>query len=165
MPAKKELKTGSTAPAFTLPDKDEKKTSLKDFRGRWVVVYFYPKDNTSGCTLEAKNFTDSATTFKRNMADILGISPDSPESHCRFTDKHGLGITLLSDVDHKVADKYGVWQLKKMAGREYYGIVRSTFLINPDGKIAALWSKVKVKDHVQEVLETLRHIKKDAASS
>ncbi|MBN1783199.1 thioredoxin-dependent thiol peroxidase [bacterium] len=149
------LKTGQTAPEFCLPDTGSHTICLSQHRGRWIVVYFYPKDNTSGCTLEAVQFTRAAPEFDRRNAVILGISPDSVESHCRFTDKHRLGITLLSDTGHSVCDLYGVWALKKMAGKSYHGVVRSTFLIDPAGKIDTIWTKVKVAGHVQEVLDQL----------
>ena len=128
------VKEGNKAPAFTLTDKDGQKISLKNYIGKWIVLYFYPKDNTSGCTSEAKDFTDTMPVFKKKGAVIIGISPDSEKSHANFVKKHDLKITLLSDSDHKVLEKYGVWQLKKMYGREYMGVVRSTFLIDPKGE-------------------------------
>ena len=124
-----------------------------------MVLYFYPKDNTSGCTLEARGFTMAAKDFEKEGAVILGLSPDSPESHCRFTDKHGLGITLLSDTEHEVLEAYGAWQKKRMYGREFMGVVRSTFLIDPEGTQAHVWPKVKVAGHVEAVLEKLRELK------
>ncbi|MBN1212145.1 MAG: thioredoxin-dependent thiol peroxidase [candidate division Zixibacteria bacterium] len=147
------LKTGGKAPDFTLQDQQGKKVRLSDFTGQWVVLYFYPKDNTSGCTTEACNFSDNTVTFEDINTIVLGVSPDSVKSHENFTAKYDLKITLLSDPDHKVLEKYGVWQKKKMYGREYYGVVRSTFLIDPDGKIAHIWEKVKVAGHVNEVLK------------
>ena len=147
------LKTGRKAPAFTLEDQQGKKVKLSDFNGQWVVLYFYPKDNTSGCTTEACNFSDNILTFEDLNTIVLGVSPDSVKSHEKFAAKYDLKISLLSDPDHKVLEKYGVWQKKKMYGREYYGVVRSTFLIDPDGKIAHIWEKVKVAGHVNEVLK------------
>ena len=147
------LKIGNKAPVFTLEDQQGKKVKLSDFNGQWVVLYFYPKDNTSGCTTEACNFSDNIITFEDINTIVLGVSPDSVKSHINFAAKHDLKITLLSDPDHKVLEKYGVWQKKKMYGREYYGVVRSTFLIDPDGKIAHIWEKVKVAGHVNEVLK------------
>jgi peroxiredoxin Q/BCP len=147
------LKTGDRAPGFTLDDQDGKPVRLADLTGQWVVLYFYPKDNTSGCTTEACNFSDNIVTFENISAIVLGVSPDSVKSHRNFADKHDLKITLLSDPEHKVLEQYGVWQKKKMYGREYYGVVRSTFLIDPDGKIAYIWEKVKVAGHVDEVLK------------
>jgi len=147
------LKIGNKAPAFTLEDQQGNKVKLFDFIGQWVVLYFYPKDNTSGCTTEACNFSDNIVTFEDLNTIVLGVSPDSVKSHINFAAKHDLKITLLSDPDHKVLEKYGVWQKKKMYGREYFGVVRSTFLIDPDSKIAHIWEKVKVVGHVNEVLK------------
>ncbi len=156
----KGLKEGMKAPEFCLPDANEKTHCLKDFSGKWIVLYFYPKDNTSGCTKEAVGFTESRKQFEELNAVIIGISPDSPKSHAKFIDKHNLSILLLSDPEHKVLKEYGVWQKKKMYGREYMGVVRSTFIITPDGKIAAIWRKVKVKGHIDEVLEKFKVVKK-----
>jgi len=147
--------TGNTAPEFCLPDKDNQKTCLKDFKGKWVVLYFYPKDNTSGCTMEAVHFSQAKDRFSKLNAVILAVSPDSAESHCKFADKHQLSITLLSDPEHKVLESYGVWQKKSMYGREFWGVVRSTFLIDPKGKIRHAWRKVKVAGHVEEVIKRL----------
>ncbi len=144
---------------FCLNDFEGKKHCLKDFSGKWVVLYFYPKDNTSGCTREAVNFTESKGEFEKEGAVIIGISKDSPKSHGRFISKHALEILLLSDEEHKVIEKYGAWGKKKLYGREYFGTVRSTFLIDPKGFIVKEWRKVKVKGHVEEVLETLREMK------
>ena len=126
-----------------------------------VTIYFVPqppKDNTSGCTTEAIDFTAAKAQFEEEGAVIFGTSPDSQKSHCNFTSKHELGITLLSDPEHKVLEDYGAWQKKKMYGREYMGVVRSTFLIDPLGKLAHVWPKVKVKGHVDEVLAKLREL-------
>ena len=147
---------GDKAPQFCLPDKDKQQVCLKDFSSKWVVLYFYPKDNTSGCTLEAIHFTNSRKDFEKLNAVILGISPDSPESHCKFAEKHELGITLLSDAEHKALESYGVWQKKKVYGREFLGVVRSTFLVDPEGKIRHVWRKVKVTGHVEEVKQVLQ---------
>ena len=144
-------KKGDAAPEFCLPNSEAREVCLKDFRGKWVVLYFYPKDNTSGCTKEALEFTELRSKFEGMHAAIIGISPDSVESHRKFREKHALTITLLSDPDHKVLEAYGVWQLKRMYGREYHGVVRSTFLIDTDGKIAEVWTKVKVKGHAEAV--------------
>jgi peroxiredoxin Q/BCP len=149
------IKAGDKAPQFCLPDKDGRQICLKGFKGKWLVLYFYPKDNTSGCTLEAVHFTRARNAFKKMGAEIAGVSPDSPDSHCKFADKHKLKITLLSDADHKVLESYGVWQKKKMYGKEFWGVIRSTFLIDPKGKIRYLWSKVKVAGHVEEVKDKL----------
>lgn len=147
---------GKKAPAFSLLNQDGKKVSHKDFAEKWVVLYFYPRDLTPGCTTEALDFTALAKKFAKEDAVILGVSPDTPEKHCRFIEKKDLTITLLSDPEHKVIEKYGAWQLKKFMGKEKMGVVRSTWLIDPQGKIAEVWSPVKVKEHAQIVLEALR---------
>ena len=148
------------APDFCLPDKDSTNVCLKDFKGKWIVLYFYPKDNTKGCTLEALDFTENLMDFEALNAIVIGISPDSVKSHQTFAEKHQLQVMLLSDPDHTVLEQYGVWQLKKMYGREYYGVVRSTFLINPEGVIVHAWRNVKVKNHVNIVKENLQKLQK-----
>ena len=150
------LKINDKAPDFCLPNQDNIEICLKDFHDKWIVLYFYPRDNTSGCTREAREFTENLKEFNRLSAIVIGISPDSVKSHRNFIRKHGLRITLLSDADHDVLDLYKVWQLKKLYGREYYGVVRSTFIIDPEGKIEYIWRKVKVKGHVEEVLNKLK---------
>ena len=147
---------GQLAPNFTLPDRDGNIVSLEDKQGRWIVLYFYPKNNTPGCTTEAKDFTEYASKFKELDAEIIGVSPDSAKSHCKFIDKHNLSIQLLTDPEHKVIKAYGAWRLKKFMGKEYMGVVRSTFLISPERKIAMIWDKVRVKAHVEKVLQELR---------
>jgi peroxiredoxin Q/BCP len=154
------LKIGDSAPDVCLPNQDGEEVCLKDYKGKWVVLYFYPKDNTSGCTIEAKDFTASNNDFKEIGAVVLGVSPDSTNSHQKFITKHSLGINLLSDQEHKTLENYGAWGKKKMYGREFFGVVRSTYLINPKGKIEHVWSKVKVKDHVDDVLGKLKELKK-----
>ncbi len=149
---------GDNAPDFELLDKDGNKVSLKSHKGKWVVLYFYPKDDTPGCTIEAVDFTRFADDFKRLGAVVLGVSPDSTKSHCGFAEKHGLDIVLLSDPDHKIIEKYDAWQLKKMYGKEYYGVVRSTFLIDPKGKITFIWQKVQAQGHAEEVLGKLKEL-------
>ncbi|HDP81421.1 MAG TPA: thioredoxin-dependent thiol peroxidase [Spirochaetes bacterium] len=156
----KKPEAGKAAPPFCLPDKDRNEVCLKDFTGRWVVLYFYPRDNTSGCTLEAVDFTANLDEFKKLKAVVLGVSTDSPESHCRFSDRHGLKVTLLSDEEHRVMEQYGVWGVKKMYGRESMGVVRSTFLIDPKGVLRHRWDRVKVKGHVESVREKLLELKK-----
>ena len=146
-----DLKEGDEPPSFCLPDKDNQETCLTDFKSKWIVLYFYPKDNTSGCTREAVEFTAVFNEFEKLKNIVLGVSPDSVERHLKFTEKHGLKVTLLSDVEHKVLEVYGVWQQKKMYGREFWGVVRSTFLIDPEGKVAHVWRKVKVKGHAEAV--------------
>jgi len=155
----KKLSIGDPAPNFCLPDQDGEEVCLKDFRGKWVILYFYPKDNTPGCTLEAKDFTEHLEEFQKLDAVILGVSKDSVKSHKRFVEKHGLKITLLSDPEHKVIEEYGAWGLKKRYGKESYGTIRSTFIINPEGKISAIWYNVRVKGHVEEVKKKLEELK------
>jgi len=152
------LEVGQKAPEFCLPNQDENEVCLRDLKGKWIVLYFYPKDNTPGCTTEACDFTVSLPDFENLDAVVLGVSPDSPKKHRNFIEKKELGITLLSDEDKKVLEEYGVWQLKKMCGREYMGVVRTTFLINPDAKIAEIWKNVRVKGHVQKVQEKLQEL-------
>jgi len=147
------------AKAFCLPDENNKKHCLKDYKGKWIVLYFYPKDNTSGCTREAVEFSDNIKKFEKMNAVVIGVSKDSTESHKKFREKHNLTIVLLSDTEHKVIEKYGAWGKKKLYGKEYFGTVRSTFLINPDGYVVKEWRKVKVNGHVSEVLETLKSYK------
>ena len=150
------LKEGEVAPNFCLPNQDGKEVCLDEFKGKYVVLYFYPKDNTSGCTREARDFTERIEEFDSLNAVVIGVSPDSVKSHRRFIDKHGLKVMLLSDTEHKVLEKYGIWQLKKRYGREYYGVVRSTFLIDPEGRILKIWRNVRVAGHVEDVLEALK---------
>lgn len=149
---------GKIAPAFTLPASNGKKVSLKDYRGKKVVLYFYPKDSTPGCTQEACQFRDSLPEFDRRDAVILGVSPDGLSSHAKFIEKFDLPFLLLADEDHAIAEKYGVWQEKNMCGRKYMGVVRTTFLIDTQGKIAKSFLKVKVNGHEQEVLSSLDKI-------
>ncbi|HSD58770.1 MAG TPA: thioredoxin-dependent thiol peroxidase [Methanotrichaceae archaeon] len=149
------VEVGDAAPEFCLPAGDEQEICLNSYHGKWVILYFYPKDNTSGCTREAVDFTAALDAIHTLGADVLGISRDTPASHRKFAEKHELEVKLLSDPDHEVMDAYGVWALKKMYGREGYGVVRSTFLIDPDGHIAHIWRSVKVKGHVETVLNTL----------
>lgn len=151
---------GAKAPDFTLPDKDGKTVHLRDFRGSWVVLYFYPKDNTSGCTLEATDFTAEIDELKKLGAVVLGVSPDSPESHCSFYDRHSLRVTLLSDTGRETLEKYGVWKKKSMYGKEFFGVVRSTFLIDPEGSIAHVWNRVKVPNHAAEVKKRLAELRR-----
>ena len=149
------LEIGKKAPRFCLPNQDETEICLRDLSGKWIVLYFYPKDNTPGCTTEACDFTATKDEFESMDAVILGVSPDSPKKHRNFIEKKDLGITLLADENKEMLESYGVWQLKKMCGKEYMGVVRTTYIINPDGEIAAGWEKVKVKGHVQAVKEKL----------
>ena len=150
-----ELKVGSKAPDFTLPTGDNAAVSLKDFRGKRVVLYFYPKDDTSGCTKEACSFRDDFSRFKQKGAVIIGVSPDSPGSHQKFSSKYDLPFTLASDEKKEVVKKYGVWQEKSMYGRKYMGVVRTTFVIDKGGYILAIFPKVKVDGHAAELLAML----------
>jgi len=152
------LEVGKKAPAFNLPDQDGKKHRLSEYAGKWVLVYFYPKDNTSGCTKEACAIRDDWSGFKKLGAVVLGVSKDSVKSHSNFADKHSLPFTLLSDESTKMIEKYGAWQKKKMAGREYMGIVRISYLVDPKGKIAKVYPKVKPPEHSAEVLADLKEL-------
>lgn len=143
------------APQFSLINEAGKMVNLKDFKGKNVVLYFYPKDMTPGCTTEACDFRDAHEDFSRLNAVILGISMDDEKKHTKFIEKHGLPFSLLVDEDHAVAESYGVWVLKKMYGKEYMGIERSTFLINEEGVVVKEWRKVKVKNHIEQVLSFL----------
>ncbi len=147
------LNEGDAAPDFSLPIEDGTGLTLSDLKGSPVIVYFYPKDDTSGCTREAIDFTEKLADFHKLGARIIGISPDSVQKHIKFIAKHNLGITLAADEDKSVAEKYGVWAEKKMYGRTYMGIVRTTFLIDKTGHISKIWRKVKVKDHASAVLK------------
>ena len=149
------MEVGKKAPAFSLNSGAGDKVSLKDFLGQKVVLYFYPKDNTSGCTKEACDFRDSFADFKKIKAVILGVSPDSEASHVKFTEKYELPFLLLSDSDKKVVEKYGVWKEKSMYGRKYMGVERSTFIIDKSGKISHVFRKVKVNGHVDELLKAI----------
>lgn len=157
---KTELKTGDPAPEFSLQNQEGTNVRLADLRRKWTVLYFYPKDNTPGCTIEANDFTKFVKDFEKLGAVILGVSPDSCQSHVKFIEDQNLKIVLLSDPEHKAAEKYGVWQLKQFMGREFWGIVRSTFLINPEGKIAQVWRAVKADGHAATVRDRLKELRK-----
>jgi peroxiredoxin Q/BCP len=152
-----DLQIGDTAPDFTLPT-DEGEVRLADLRGRKVVVYFYPKDDTSGCTAEAQDFTAKLAEFEAAGAVVIGVSKDSPKSHGKFRAKYALAHTLASDETGAMLEAYGVWKEKSMYGRKYMGIQRDTFLIGPDGKIAQVWQKVKVTGHADEVLKAAKAV-------
>ncbi|RUM66190.1 MAG: thioredoxin-dependent thiol peroxidase [Sulfurospirillum sp.] len=152
------LEVGTKAPDFCLPNQDETEICLRDLLGKWIVLYFYPKDNTPGCTTEAIDFSEELPDFEALDAIILGVSPDSPKKHRNFIEKKGLKITLLADEEKSVCEAYDVWKLKKNYGREYMGVVRTTYIIDPDGKIAAAWDKVKVKGHAEAVKEKLKEL-------
>ncbi|MCZ2260256.1 thioredoxin-dependent thiol peroxidase [Sporosarcina sp. G11-34] len=150
---------GMQAPNFTLLNEKDEQVSLADYAGKkHVILYFYPKDATPGCTTQACDFRDAHEEFSELDAVILGVSPDSGVSHGKFIEKKGLPFSLLVDEDHAVAEKYEVWKLKKMFGKEYMGIERSTFLIDPAGVIVKEWRKVKVKGHIEEALSTLKQL-------
>lgn len=150
-----EIKIGQKAPSFVLPDENEINVSLKDFLGKKLIIYFYPKDMTSGCTLEACDFRDNFPRFEKLRINIVGISKDSIRSHKKFKEKYNLLFTLLSDENDEVCEKYGVWKEKSMYGRKYMGIERTTFIIDEKGKIQSIFPKVKVRAHVEELLSLL----------
>jgi len=153
------LHEGDKAPDFALPDADGKIRKLSDRKGHYTVVYFYPKDDTSGCTKEAQTFTELMTEFANLKAEVIGISPDSAKSHAKFRDKYELQVTLLSDEQKSAIEAYGVWVEKKMYGKAYMGVERSTFLVGPDGAIVQAWKGVKVPGHAAAVLEALKRQK------
>jgi peroxiredoxin Q/BCP len=150
------VEVGKAAPQFSLKNQDGIEISLKDLKGKWVVLYFYPKDNTPGCTVEACDFSAALPDFKELDAVVLGVSPDSVKSHQNFIQKQNITFTLLSDEEKEVAKAYDVWKLKKNYGKEYMGVERSTFLIDPEGKIVKIWRKVSVKGHADEVKAALQ---------
>ena len=161
------MEKGDRIPEFSLPDQHGRTISDSDFRGRWLVLYFYPRDNTSGCTKEAEDFSSLKDEFLGEGCDILGVSPDSVESHLRFAEKHGLRITLLSDSGKKLLEAAGAWGTKKNYGKEYKGVIRTTILVNPEGEAVEVWRNVKVRQktktceilHARRVLEKLRELK------
>ncbi len=155
------IEVGQEAPDFCLPNPDGVEICLHDLRGKWVVLYFYPKDNTPGCTTEALDFTSHLEEFEKLGAVVIGVSPDSCESHQKFIEKKGLKVTLLCDTQKEVLKRYGAWGIKKMYGKEYEGVIRTTYLIDPEGKVVAVWPKVRVKGHVEKVLEKLKEHTKD----
>lgn len=154
------IEIGKMAPFFCLPNQDEIEVCIRDLAGKWVILYFYPKDNTPGCTTEACDFTVAMPKFERLNATILGVSPDSPKLHQKFIEKYNLNFTLLSDFNKDVAKLYDVLKLKKLYGREYIGIERSTFIIEPNGKIAFVFRGVKVKGHIEEIENKLIELQK-----
>ena len=149
------LKEGSKAPVFSLPADNGKRVALKDFKGQRVVLYFYPKDLTPGCTTEAQDFRDALSKFKRRKTVVLGVSRDPVDRHEKFREKHSLNFPLLSDEAGKVCEAYGVWKQKSLYGRKFMGIERTTFIIGEDGKILKIFPKVRVKGHADAVLESL----------
>jgi peroxiredoxin Q/BCP len=153
------LEVGTKAPEISLPDQDDKVVKLAELRGRWVVLYFYPKDDTPGCTVEACDFTAGLKDFEGLDAVVLGCSPDSPESHRKFIAKYKLKIRLLSDPEHKALTRYGAWGEKNMYGKVSMGVIRSTVIIDPAGKIARHWPKVKADGHAEQVRAALLELR------
>jgi peroxiredoxin Q/BCP len=152
-------KKGDTAPAFSTLDDRGQSVSLSDFRGRWVVLFFYPKDDTPGCTIEACSFRDTYPTFEGLDAVVLGLSPDSPQSHAKFKVKYGLPMTLLADENHAIAETYGVWVEKNIFGVTRMGIARTTFLVDPNGKIARVFEKVDPSGHGEDLAQVIASAK------
>lgn len=153
------IEPGQKAPPFTLPDENGREISLDDFPGRWVVLYFYPKDDTSGCTVQACDFTAGLKGFEKLDAVVLGCSPDSPEAHRKFIAKHKLKVKLLSDPEHKVMERYGAWGKKIMYGLARQGVIRSTVIIDPQGRVAHHWKRVQAKGHAEKVREKLEALR------
>jgi peroxiredoxin Q/BCP len=152
------LEVGDKAPTFTLNDADGNRVKLADFKGKKVVLYFYPKDLTPGCTIEACAFRDDIGAIKKLGAVVLGVSADDEKTHQKFRAKHVLNFPLLADVNHEVSDKYGAWQEKSMYGKKYWGIARITYLIDENGNVAKVWPKVKPAGHSQEVIEAIKSL-------
>ena len=143
------------APDFSAPDQNGKTVALADFADRWLVLYFYPRDDTPGCTIEAQEFTALTTEFASLECEIVGVSPDSPQKHCNFIAKYSLAVRLLTDPEHAIMEPYGAWRMKKNYGREYMGVARSTFLIAPDSTVARAWPNVRAMGHAAKVLAEL----------
>jgi len=154
------VEIGSKAPQFCLPNQDEVEVCLRDFAGKWVVLYFYPKDNTPGCTTQACDFTATKSDFEKLDTIILGCSPDSAKKHQNFIQKHNLNITLLSDESKEILKAYGAWGVKKRFGKEAEGVIRSTIIIDPDGNVVEIYRDVKVNGHSLEVIEKLKGLQK-----
>ncbi len=150
------LKEGDKAPLFTGTDQNGKKISLADYKGKKVVLYFYPKDDTPGCTSEACNLRDNYALLRKNGYEIIGVSPDDEDSHKKFENKFSLPFTLVADTSHKILEKYGVWDLKKLYGREYMGVLRTTFVINEKGVIQKIFHKPKVSAHAGEIMAAMQ---------
>lgn len=151
-----ELQVGDTAPEFTLATDTHGDISLGDFKGKNIVLFFYPKDDTPGCTIESNEFSAAFDNFEAENCVIIGVSPDNIASHAKFRNKYDLTVILASDESHEMLEAYGVWQTKKNFGKEYMGIVRTTYLVNTEGKVAQAWTKVKVENHVQQVLDAVK---------
>jgi peroxiredoxin Q/BCP len=159
MPTTKKVREGAPAPAFDLESDAGERVTSADFAGKWLVLYFYPKDNTPGCTREAQDFTKAAARLKKLGATVIGVSKDSVKSHCGFKEKIGIAFALLSDPDLEAHKAYGAWGKKVMYGKEVEGVIRSTFLVGPDGKLAKAWSGVKVDGHVDKVIAALSELR------
>ncbi len=153
------IEIGKRAPAFTLKNQDDEKVQLASLKGSWVVLYFYPRDDTPGCTTEACDFTEGRKGFEKLDALVLGCSPDTTEKHRKFIAKHDLGIDLLSDPEHEVMEKYGAWGEKKSYGKASVGVIRSTVLIDPDGNVAHRWPNVRAQGHAAQVAEKLQELR------
>jgi thioredoxin-dependent peroxiredoxin len=152
------ISPGISAPEFSLPDENNKVRRLSEYRGRPVVLYFYPKDDTAGCTTEACNFRDDYSAYVNADLVVLGVSPDTPKSHAKFKEKYSLPFSLLADDEHKICDLYGVWGPKKFMGRGYEGVIRTTFLIDSNGRIAKVFENVRPAEHSAEVLEAAKNL-------
>lgn len=153
------LDVGHKAPVFSLTNQDGKNVSLENFLGKWVVLYFYPRDDTPGCTKEAIDFSELLSEFTSNDAVVLGVSPDPQPSHQKFQAKHNLSVELLSDPEHAVLEEYGVWKEKNKFGKKSWGVERTTFLIDPQGVVKKIWDKVKVEGHAKEVVDSICSLK------
>lgn len=154
------LNQGIKAPAFKAEIQDGSHISLRDFKGKWVILYFYPKDNTSGCTAEACDFRDNMERIASQDAVVIGVSPDSTKSHTNFIAKHNLNFNLIADTDKEICNTYQIMGEKSLYGKKYMGVIRTTYIINPEGKISHVFSPVKVKGHVDEVIATLTELRK-----
>jgi peroxiredoxin Q/BCP len=159
------VKVGAKAPFFELEGDDGKRVTLDDFSGRWLILYFYPKDSTPGCTREAQEFSQAIARYQKLGATVVGLSKDSVKSHCGFREKFAIAFSLLSDPDLAVHKAYGAWGPKTMYGKKVEGTIRSTFLIAPDGTVAHVWRSVKVDGHVEKVLDTLRNVRGGVSNS
>ena len=155
----KELAIGDKVPEFAMPNQKGEIIKLENLIGKWSVIYFYPRDDTSCCTIEAKEFSELSSKFEENGASIYGVSPDTEAKHCKFIEKHGLKVELLADTESTMLIDYGVWQEKQMYGKTYMGVVRTTYLVDPEGTITEAWTKVKAKGHAEAVLERLIELK------
>jgi peroxiredoxin Q/BCP len=156
------IEEGKAAPAFTLTSDAGDKVALSDFKGKYLVVYFYPKDNTPGCTIEAQDFNKARAQLQKLGATVVGVSKDSLESHCKFRDKYALKFPLLSDPEGKTIEKYGAWGEKVLYGKKSLGIIRSTVIVGPDGKVKKVFPKVKVNGHVDAVIDAIKALRADA---